>query len=483
MLVIGVCGPSSTDISSRLERHVTGADFLSSKAASDSIEIAMLSIVHHHSLAQVGDDETEMLLVVVDPPAKQDPKYTPLRKFLAARPKSQIVPFYLHDPPPDRSCLTGQSTFSDFKDKMLELTGEVLDVSEETKDDPLLDAATTRTILQWENTELEYRYKLDDQQKRELNLGTGMVICFTAVKGGSGKSSLALIASNLMTNWAADRSETVLLMDCNLGQPVIASLTWEEPRKDIRWAITQIEEGADPDEALDAVANPLASGARTDLKLEGGGKIHAVVSTLKHAGRVIQLRPEAMYELVAAAARKYDYVLVDTPPIDPVATEVLAERFVLPVADEIIFVCENEFGSSRNALIYHDALTEHHQGLGDHIGLVLNKEEEHHEFDIHQLEHMCGQHGLISGSPPRVLGSVPYSGKLKRMFNEGANLVPEVPEVDVAVASILEKVLGENEGSVLPDVGNTSKKGRARRPQKTKRAKKSGGFFRRSNDS
>lgn len=419
----------------------------------ESVEVPMLAMVHAAAgMARSGEAEPKMVLMVVDPPAVGSEQYHPLRKFLAARPDSHIVPFWLHTEPPadvDRRLAVGSwSTYQQLAGHISDLTGAALDVSAHTLEDPVLTPQVAAEIGRWNAQRPVYRSLASEEERERGALGGGKVIVFTAVKGGSGKSSLALVAANLLTNWGADTSETMLLIDANLGQPVIAGLTWEVPRKDIRWAVTQLEEGMPADDVLLEVAHPIAAGTRASRNLGSGGKIHAVVSTLAGAGRTISYQPEAMCELVSAAARKYDYVVVDAPPVDPVVSATLGERFVLPAADKIIFVCDSDFSGTKNALLYYDELARYVDGLGEHIGFVLNKDGEHGEFSLDFFSSLLAQHGRDS-EKPWLLGAVPYDAQLKQEFNAGRQLVPEIPGVDDAVARILERVLEEPEGAIL----------------------------------
>lgn len=450
MLVVGICGRSAEDISARLSRHVTGAEFAAVGSPMEGVEVPILSMVHAASrLSRAGEPEPRMALVAVDPPRPGTELYRPLAKFLAARPDNLIVPFWLHVEPPDvdkRAAVGSWSTYQQFATHISELTGENLTVGPNAVDDPVLTTQVASTIGRWSKQRPVYRTSATPAEREKL--GDGTVVTYTAVKGGSGKSTLALISANLLTNWGADTSASVILIDANLGQPVIAGLTWEVPRKDARWAVTQLEEGMPADDVLVEVAHPIASGARSARNLGSGGKIHAIVSTLAGAGRTITYQPEAMCELVAAAARKYDYVIVDAPPIDPVVSE-LAERFVLPATDKVVLVCDSDFSSTRNALLYYDEITGHVPGLGEHIGFVLNKLGEHSEFNASTFNELLGMYGRDT-EPPWNVGAVPYDAQLKKELNTGLQLVPEIPGVDNAIARILETLLGEPEGAILP---------------------------------
>jgi len=454
MLVVGVCGPSAADIANRLSRHITGAEFVALKTPVENLEVSVLGIVHAAStFTRQGQPEPRTVLVAVDPPDSSAPQHLPLRKFLASRPDGQLLPFYLHTEPPEPGCLDYNATYQDFADALEAASETRLNITGQAHMDPVITPQVSETMLTLRTRQVEYRSLVDEQKRSELAMGEGMVIVVTAAKGGSGKSTFALIAANLMTNWAADTASSVLLVDANIGQPVLVGLTWDTPRKDIRWAMTQIEAGRSPDDVLVEVAYPIASGVRTAARQGGGGggKTHAIVSTLRGAGRKITIQPEATYQLVCAAARKYDYVIVDTPPIDPTSMETLAEKFVLPAADELLFICDCEYQSTQNAFLFYDSITTsgRTRGLDRHISWVLNKSGEHPNFDLQMMRSLAAKHGQES-SPPRILGEVPYSRKLKEELNAGLNIIPELSEVDTAVASVLGQLLGEPDGTILP---------------------------------
>lgn len=439
MLVIGVCGTSANEIAGRLARNVSQAEIISADTVDKKLGAAVLSLVYHTSkLRKSGHKPPTLVVVVVDPPNKGSKDYQPLNKLLASQPDSVIIPYYLYENSPSQAALGGDSTFQDFCDVIRNTTGFQLEVKGDPAD-RVLDMSISQTIKQWQEKELLFRSSLTDEERERHNVGAGKVITFTAVKGGSGKSSLALISANILTNWAADMQRRVLIMDCNLGQPVLVGLTWERPRKDIRWALSQIEEGVSADDVLAEVAHPLAAGAKTSRKLGGVGKIEAVVSRLEGAGKTIALQPEALYELVVAASRKYDYVVVDAPPIDPTTTR-LTERFILPVSDMLLFVADSEYYSTQNAMIHYSDIAEHHSGKdwGKSAGFILNKFGEHTQFNMEQASSLAS----MRDQPINILGAVPYAKNLKESFNAGhKGFIPELPEVDRAIASILEKIL------------------------------------------
>lgn len=455
MLVIGVCGQSSSELSARLSRHISGVEFVSFDSAVQTSEVPILAMVHAASkMTRQGKPDPSMVLLAVDPPPENSDQYRPFQNFLTAKADRQVLPFHLNTTPESRASIGTWTTYQQLADHIIETTGEYIKVADEVKDDTVLTQQISANIEQWHSKEIIYRSLASSSEREIGNLGDGVVIVVTAVKGGSGKSTIALIAANLLTNWGAETSSSTLLIDANLGQPVISGLTWEIPRKDIRWAMTQMEEGMPPDDVLAEAASPIAAGARSSGNYGSHGKIHAVISSLRSAGRTIRYQPEAMYELVTAAARKYDYVIVDAPPIDPVVSETLGERFVLPAADKVLFVCDSDFSSSENAGHYYDQITYHVQGLGDHIGFVLNKENEHREFNMQIFSEMLSAYGRET-VPPWIIGSVPYIAKLKQEFNEGVKGVPEISEIDNAIARILETVLGEHEGAILsPEIAN-----------------------------
>lgn len=453
MLVIGITGQVSEEIASRLRRHIIGAEFLLPSTTSYSHDVELMSIAYKAAEQEQSNGEAQTILLIgIDMPDKGDELYAPYQNFLDANSNRYILPFNIRSQSSETPYLSIGTTYSDFIDMVHELTGYSLKISGPVHNEPVYTHAVTENFDRWSNYMPKYRGFLNTEELDASGLGKGVVLVFTAVKGGSGKSSLSLLASNILTNWGADRSSKVLLIDANLGQPVIAGLTWETPRKDVRWAITQIEEGVSPDDVLLEVAHPIAADVSAGRRsLGSGGKINAIISTLVNAGPRISLRPEALYELVTAAARVYDYIIVDTPPIDATNSD-MADKFVLPIADKLVFVCEAEFSSTKNTFLYYRSLVEETPELSDIIGFVLNKFQNKDEFTMDTLSSVAQELTSmleLGEGKPLMLGTVPFVPTMKSEFNAGANIVPEIPEINQPLAGILEKVLGEEEGTFL----------------------------------
>jgi len=151
------------------------------------------------------------------------------------------------------------------------------------------------------------RYVLEEQRVA----GRGLVVAVCSPAAGDGKS---LTAINLAASLAQAPDVKVLLMDVDLRrQSASLRANLRIPKLDGLGVIDAILR---TDVALQDIARPVA------------GSNVSVVLTGTHTAAPYEILSSARFdELLAVAARQYDYVILDAPPVVPVSDcRVIAKR-------------------------------------------------------------------------------------------------------------------------------------------------------------
>jgi len=176
----------------------------------------------------------------------------------------------------------------------------------------------------------------------------GTVIGFGSALAGEGKSMAAGNLAQLM----ADAGRNVLLVDCDLRNPGLTRSLAPEAKKGLLDALANDEAPLeqfvwrDPATGLQFLPAPLP-------------RNHA-----EHPTRT--LSSKSMQELVAVAQKTYDHVILDLPPMGPVADVKAASHLI----DYFILVVE--WGRTSQSVVV-DALGAMPVVAGKVIGAVLNK--------------------------------------------------------------------------------------------------------------
>jgi len=139
------------------------------------------------------------------------------------------------------------------------------------------------------------------------------VIVITSTLPGEGKSTVSVALARL----AAKSGKRVLLVDADLRRPTIHAqfdgITWASTVIDVIEGTTALEDAlqVDPDSGLSILA------AR-----DGGNRSPDLVNS------------QGMADLLRAASQKYDLVIIDSPPVLPVADSLVLSRH----ADGVLYV-------------------------------------------------------------------------------------------------------------------------------------------------
>lgn len=449
MWTTGVIGLEADTIASRLDRHFHKSKILS--AGTRGLQPGVLYCIDQSKKLNRAE-RPRMVLLVVDPPPPDSPNFLPIANFLRHHEDCHWIPFWLSEKPGHLHAgiphMSTRSSFREAVEVFMEVTNELWQADETVLDDPVMTREVIKVLAEAESFPVAFRVGKTDAEKEAAGLGTGTVIGVTAVKGGSGKSTFSTVSSNMTTEWALDRGKSTLFIETNIGQPTVMESLWQRPTggKDILWAQTQLETGRNPIEVVEeAVADLMPV-------VTGSTRFKGIVTSLRQGGGDVTVKPHLLYALACGAASIYDYVIIDTPPIDRTDRQ-FSDEFLLPASDHVIALTDCDYQSSANTFSHFAHLTLPAADAvfpRDKLWVVLNREGEHPKFDLSDLktlaETMEGE-----GEPWQIAGSIPYSMELKSFVNEGARQVPSVASVDRAIAGILETVLGLDSMTILPD--------------------------------
>ncbi|MCA1379289.1 polysaccharide biosynthesis tyrosine autokinase [Bradyrhizobium sp. BRP23] len=186
------------------------------------------------------------------------------------------------------------------------------------------------------------------------------VIAITSTLPNEGKSTLSINLAQLMAQGGA----RVILIDFDLRNPSLSRALLMDNRDGLVQASAQVAE-------LDDLINVDAS---TGLSFLPAG----LTSNLPHTNEI--LASQAMGDLVDRLRSKYDYVVIDMPPLAPVVDVRVTSSYV----DSYLFVVE--WGQTKVDVVQHKlrSLPEIQEKL---LGVVLNK------ADIRLLARYQSYHG------------------------------------------------------------------------------------------
>jgi succinoglycan biosynthesis transport protein ExoP len=188
------------------------------------------------------------------------------------------------------------------------------------------------------------------------------VIGVTSAMPGEGKSTLAANFAQLI----AHAGGRVILVDGDLRNPSATRTLVPDPRP----GLIEVVAGKVP------LADALVSDAATGLVFLPAG----ATSKLLHSSEI--LASPAMRQLVEELRGRYDYVVIDFPPLAPVVDV----RVTGGIVDSYLFVIE--WGKTRIDVVEHALATA--RGIYDRLlGVVLNKADTR---EIGRYEHYHGQY-------------------------------------------------------------------------------------------
>ena len=451
MWVIGIVGRNSSILADRLERHLENMHVLADGTNGDMpLQTGILRCVDKFTERTKKTLRPNLMLIVVDPPASGTKNFGAIDRFSSHNPDYKWMPFwYQEKPAPDWDVfLSTESTFEDFAEAFRKLSSEPCEVQPEVARSPILTQSIFKTLNQMSDSPVIYRTNASPQSRQRNNLGEGDILSFTAVKGGTGKSTAALIGAALMTPYALDLNKRVLYLESNLGQPVAAARTWGKPPKDLMWVVTRVEEGSDPVEAVQQAIHPIG---RSE---EGVLGVDAVITSTTTPGwneRIAKYH-DVMYSIACASAEIYDYVFIDMPPIDRSVRDDLTDRYVLPVSDKILMISDNDAAAAGNIFTFANTLITPYPGAEfprDKMWFVLNKEGENTSFGMRQFEEIAKN--VDSENHWQLTSGVPYSKELQTLTNSGISMTLQSTDVvSQAISGVLEEVYGLASGAILP---------------------------------
>lgn len=255
--------------------------------------------------------------------------------------------------------------------------------------------------------------------------GRGRVLCICSYKGGSGKTTTALLAAATLGRAAAETGRRVALVDANTAQSSISTVLQQRaPRTILNLVRTGVDEAQ--------VAEALTHVPEASLDVLFGAP------DLRRAdGRLIT---PALYRRVVSVLRaSYDYVIVDTPVAEAIDKDVF-DDFVLPEASDLVVVVDPNRETIENNLDWLDIISDPMLAGGrdfpaERIGVLLNRATPDQDWNAATVSDQFRRW--------QFLGAVPSSATVQRAANNGRLLSEVDPEVDLALRSALHSLLGD----------------------------------------
>ncbi len=333
-----------------------------------------------------------------------------------------------NDIPPNIYALKADAGLADLFEILNKLTqGEQVSTSQ-LSNFPLLSEEEIENIYSSQKFVGTYRAKINTK---------GNVICFSAYKGGVGKSTLSLQAGRLLAD-IADGFKKIMVIDANLGQPSLAGLiNAEVPYYTIDHMCSRINAGEDPIKVINESAYNIGENDKNN-KLRFLFGIRDNVST-----SIKNITIESFRKLIDAASEMNDYVIVDTSPAD--VHSGTDDAYLLSLGDYYVWIVANSV-SGINQLYDYLNKSAIDKIPDEKILIVLNKEGEVEGLTINEIEDigaMMAMHG--KESPYKVFKKpIPYSEKIISSGAYGTtDLIIQDDDLDVVLQEILEEILGE----------------------------------------
>jgi pilus assembly protein CpaE len=258
----------------------------------------------------------------------------------------------------------------------------------------------------------------------------GQLISFVSHKGGTGKSTVAVLSAAILAE--AKKDKRVLLVDGNAGQasqrtilemrqnsPSIADL-WDRPfsAAGFRDVISRVE-GTN----LDVLLGP--------ARLQDSSPIH--------------ITPDLYHKCIDVALTQYDYVLLDTPVAQVLGREPIMERLVLPYSDQLVVIVAPLNETISNNKDWLTVVTSPMATSGganfdkSRVRIVLNRYSDDVGWSIE------GVKGLFAEYP--WLGVIPEDREVVRAENN-ARLHLDSGVVREEMLAILARLIGDE--SIMP---------------------------------
>jgi MinD-like ATPase involved in chromosome partitioning or flagellar assembly len=272
--------------------------------------------------------------------------------------------------------------------------------------------------------------------------GRGRVLCICSYKGGSGKTTTALLAAATLGRAAAETGRRVALVDANTAQSSISTVLQQRAPSTI---LNLVRTGVD--EAQVARALTHVPEAALDI-LFGAPDLRSADGKL--------ITPVLYRRVVSVLRASYDYVIVDTPVAEAIDKD-LFDDFVLPEASNLVVVVDPNRETIENNLDWLDIISDPMLAGGrdfpaERIGVLLNRATPDQDWNAATVSDQFRRW--------QFLGAVPSSGTVQRAANNGRLLSEVDPEVDRALRGALHLLTGDPD--LAPSAARPAGPGRVR---------------------
>jgi len=224
------------------------------------------------------------------------------------------------------------------------------------------------------------------------------VITVASASGGCGKTFLATNLAWFLTH-KGGRRVCILDLDLQFGE-VTAALQLRP-----RYTITDlIQHGDEPQSELDAHIEEFCDQDETGVW---------VLAAPRDPTEAAMIQPEDIGRVIDAAARHFDDVIIDTPPMLGDAVLTAFHR-----SDELFVLATLDIPSVRNMRVFLDTLDRLNVPT-DAVRLFLNKAEDDAGMDVRQIDDLF---------PRGFDGTLPYSRDVQRSLNAGLPVMAHRPD-------------------------------------------------------
>ena len=206
----------------------------------------------------------------------------------------------------------------------------------------------TRKLLGWfDDRRRERRDRIAEKFQHEHAKGR-RVFLFSSVSAAEGKSTLAANTAISL----ASRGVNVLFIDLDLRRPVQSEMLGLSVKQKNELG-TLLTESAAPEKILSAAVTDPATG------------LHSLLSTKSYTDVIELLASDQLAKVVALARERYDYVIIDSPPLgffsDSELLSDLSDASVLVVRQDTVPAPE-----------INDAIDALRAGKAEFLGCILN---------------------------------------------------------------------------------------------------------------
>ncbi|HWJ97454.1 MAG TPA: AAA family ATPase [Acidimicrobiales bacterium] len=223
------------------------------------------------------------------------------------------------------------------------------------------------------------------------------VITVASASGGCGKTFLATNLAWFLTH-KGGRRVCILDLDLQFGE-VTAALQLRP-----RYTITDlIQHGDEPQSELDAHIEEFCEQDETGVW---------VLAAPRDPTEAAMIQPEDIGRVIDAAARHFDDVIIDTPPMLGDAVLTAFHR-----SDELFVLATLDIPSVRNMRVFLDTLDRLNVRT-DAVRLFLNKAEDDAGMEVRQIDDLF---------PRGFDGTLPYSRDVQRSLNAGLPVMAHRP--------------------------------------------------------